>query len=87
MWLGLLIIAIIAAAILGVSGAGIFAIPVVAILLFAAGFLFLRQAGKPDGAAADGDGPQDTATTGRFQKTGYAHEGQTQMTPEQAARN
>ena len=87
MWLGLVIIAVIAAAILGIAGAGIFAIPVVAILLFGAVFLFLRQASQknPDGAPDQtGRGtPQDTEHSGRFEKTGHAHAGQEHMTPEQ----
>jgi hypothetical protein len=80
------IIAIIAAALLGVAGAGIFAIPVVAVLLFGAAFLFMRQARSPDGAVAEGGTPQDTDHSGRFQRTGYATEGQAHMTPEQIER-
>jgi hypothetical protein len=86
MWIAYLVIAIIAGAILGIAGAGIYAIPIVVILLAGARFVFM----KPGGEAATGRGtpeagptekPQDEASDGTYQRTGTAHPGQEHMVP------
>jgi len=87
MWLALVAVAVIAGSILGIAGAGIFAVPIVIVLLGAAMFLFMKQSadsGQPEatttgmastGATASGS-PQDTTTEGTHKVTGHAHGGQ-----------
>ena len=88
MWLALIIIAVIAGAILAIAGAGIYAIPIVLVLLAGAAFLFMKQgaetaAGGETPSSDPDEVPQDTANDGTHQRTGSAHPGQEHMLPEQ----
>jgi hypothetical protein len=90
MWLALVVIAIIAGAVLGIAGAGIWAVPIVLVLLACAALLFMQQSadtatGGEKPAADPHEVPQDTATDGTHQRTGTAHEGQEHMVPGQGA--
>ena len=88
MWLALIVIAIIVGAILGIAGAGIYAVPIVLILLAGAAVLFMNQAkntassGEVPGSDPD-EVPQDTANAGTHRRTGYANPGQEHMVPGQ----
>jgi hypothetical protein len=88
MWLAFIVIAIIIGAVLGIAGAGIYAVPIVLILLAGAGVLFMNQAkntaasGEVPGSDPD-EVPQDTVNAGDHQRTGYAHRGQEHMVPGQ----
>ena len=87
MWLALVIIAIIAGAILGVAGAGIYAVPIVLLMLGGALFLFMKQGqetatGGETPAADPDEVPQDTATDGVHKNLGPAYNGQDTMVPE-----
>ena len=88
MWLAFVLIAVIAGAILGIAGAGIYAVPIVILLLGGALFLFLKQGqetatgGATPGADTD-EVPQDTTHDGAHQRTGVAHTGQEHMVPGQ----
>jgi hypothetical protein len=88
MWLAFIVIAVIIGAVLGIAGAGIYAIPIVLILLGGAAFLFMKQgADTATGGAVPGSDPdevpQDTDNDGTFKRTGPAHPGQEHMVPGQ----
>jgi uncharacterized membrane protein YfcA len=88
MWLAFIVIAVIVGAILGIAGAGIYAIPIVLLLLGGALFLFMKQGaetatGRATPGADAGETPQDTTSAGVHQRTGAAHPGQEHMVPGQ----
>jgi hypothetical protein len=90
MWLGLLIIAIGIAAILGVAGAGIYAVPILALGVGGAIFLFMRQGVDVARNPQPSPGPpaiqdDDVPHSGTHAVRGPAHPGQENMTPEQIA--
>jgi hypothetical protein len=88
MWLGLLIVAIIVAAVLGIAGAGIYAVPILALGVGGAIFLFMRQGVEASRTPRPSPGPpeiQDAEHSAANAVRGPAHPGQENMTPEQIA--
>ena len=85
MWFALVFVAIVLGAIMGIAGAGIYAVPLVLLLLGGAAFLFMKQGqeagGDPAGTAGD-ETPQDTGNDGTYKRLGPAYEGQDTMVPE-----
>ena len=88
MWIAYIVIAVVVGAILGIAGAGIYAVPIVLLLLGGAAFLFMKQgaqtaAGGDVPSPAPDEVPQDTDNAGTHQRTGAAHPGQEHMVPGQ----